>query len=82
MQDNERGWKMAGLFMLIDGLALKQQNDAPKVADNMSDAKLTDLKAKIELKGVDFTLAQFATECEPFRVMQKAIVAVMRGATN
>ena len=81
-EDNERGWSLAGMFMLVDGLSPDRQTETKSIAKTMADIKLTDLMARKELygdsAGQQFA-AQFAQECEPLRELQKALVRVMRG---
>ncbi len=80
-EDNERGWSLAGMFMLVDGLSLDRQTETKTIAKNMSDSKLTDLMARKELygdsAGEEFA-SLFAQECQPLRELQKTLVRVMR----
>ncbi|MDQ0319692.1 hypothetical protein QO002_001830 [Pararhizobium capsulatum DSM 1112] len=80
-EDNERGWKLVGVVMLVDGLTPDRQPHTEEIAKTMSDIKLADLMAKRELHGESFaqiSTDQFTQECGPLRELQKAMVRSLR----
>ena len=86
-EDNERGWRLVGIFILVDGLTADKQPKVEQTAQFISDAELQHLKSKIELdtaNGVrnvgELMVADFTRKCEPLRPFQQAFIDVMRGA--
>jgi len=78
----ERGWMVAGMFLLVDGLDESRQTDVEDIFENFQAIKLDQIKGNREMaeaSGVAFDpAAEFQAECGEWSDMQKAIIQAMR----
>lgn len=79
----ERGWKVAGTFLLFDGLDESRQMLVEDIFENFQTIKVDQIKANREMAEARGTLfdpaAEYQAECEIWSDMQKAILQAMRG---
>ncbi len=83
----ERGWMVAGMLLLIEGLDEPRQTQSQEIFENFQAIKLDQIKAHREMdeaRGALFDPASaYQAECGEWSDMQKAIIQVMRsGSTN
>ena len=78
----ERGWKVAGIFLLVDGLDDARQSEVEDLFDAFQAIKVDQIRANREMAEVRGTVfdptAEFQAECGDWSDMQKAIVQAMR----
>lgn len=78
----ERGWKVAGMFLLVDGLDESRQADVEDIFDNFQAIKVEQIRAHREMaeaQGAVFDpAAEFQAECSEWSDMQKAIIQALR----
>lgn len=78
----ERGWKVAGMFLLVDSLDASRQPEVEEIFDNLQAIKVDQIKAHREMAAATGTAfdpaAEFQAECSEWVDMQKAIIQVMR----
>lgn len=75
-----RGWSIAGRVLLSSG-ASSPKLDTEQTINYVRDARLTALKAQVELGGVDvFTemRAQHEQDCDPLIPLQQAMIQALR----
>lgn len=76
-----RGWKVAGMFFLAEGLDPSRVTETERTFDALVEVKLMGLKARYELDPAAMTSAvpvEFARECEPLVPMQEKLIELMR----
>ena len=82
----ERGWKVAGMFLLVDGLDEPRRVQTEVIFDNFQEIKLDQIKASHEIaeaRGASFDpAAEFQAECGTWSVMQKVIIQAMRAGPS
>ena len=84
----ERGWSLAGMFILVDGLDPSRQTETEETFGNMKLIKVEQLRAQREMAGAtgnddpEAWIADYQAECGPWLDMQKAIIQAMRTAPN
>ncbi|WP_425985827.1 hypothetical protein [Brevundimonas sp. TWP1-2-1b1] len=84
----ERGWTLAGMFILLDGLDLSRQTETQETFLNMQQIKVDQLKAQREMGRAtgnddpEAWIAAYQAECGPWLDLQKAIIQAMRSAPN
>jgi hypothetical protein len=82
IEDMERGWKLAGLMLLVEGLDETRQAQAEATFENFQAIKIAQLKAGREIaeaQGKVFDpAAEFQSECGEWIVMQKTIIQSLR----
>lgn len=79
----ERGWRLAGLILLTEGLDPVRQPQVQDLFANLQSAKLDQIKAWRELGPQTYSktmLDEFQANCAPWTNLQKSIIAAMRGA--
>ena len=79
----ERGWRLAGLMLLTEGLDPVRQPQVQDLFANLQSAKLDQIKAWRELEPQTYSktmLDDFQANCAPWTDLQKSIIAAMRGA--
>lgn len=78
----ERGWKVAGMFLLVDGLDETRQPEVEDIFENFQAIKVDQIKAYREMAEARGTVfdpaAEFQIECGDWSDMQKAIIQAMR----
>lgn len=80
----ERGWELAGMHLLVDGLAESRQTETEAIFMTMQEIKVDQLKARREMNKAmgrddpDAWIAEYQAECDPWLEMQKAIIQAMR----
>ena len=78
----ERGWKLAGMFLLVDGLDESRQLEVEDIFENFQAIKVDQIKAHREMAEARGTVfdpaAEFQAECSDWSDMQKAIIQAMR----
>lgn len=78
----ERGWKLAGMFLLVDGLDETRQMQVEDMFENFQAIKMDQIKANREMaeaRGALFDLAaDYQAECGELSDMQKTIIQAMR----
>ena len=78
----ERGWKVAGMLLLVDGLDESRQADVEDIFENFQEIKIDQIKGNREMaeaSGVTFDpAAEFQAECGEWSDMQRAIIQAMR----
>lgn len=78
----ERGWEVAGTFLLVGGLDEGRQTQVQDIFENLQAIKVDQIKGAREIadaRGVAFDPAEeFQTECGDWTDMQKAIIQAMR----
>ncbi|MDO8410364.1 MAG: hypothetical protein Q7S93_09925 [Phenylobacterium sp.] len=80
-QGRARGWKVAGLLFMVEGMALSRAAEATATFDNLVEVRLMELKARYEQDAVAITKAlpvEFARECEPLVPMQEKLIELIR----
>lgn len=84
----DRGWSLAGMFILVDGLDPSRQTETEETFANMKMIKVEQLRAQREMAramGRDDPqewMADYQAECGPWLDMQKAIIQAMRSGAN
>ena len=81
----ERGWRLAGLMLLIEGLDSVRQPQVQDLFANLQSAKLDQIKAWRELEPQTYSktmLDDLQANCGPWTDLQKSIIAAMRGAAT
>lgn len=76
-----RGWKLAGMMFLVDGLAESRQPKTEEVFDSLVANKLDQLRARREINPADAnatTRAEFDAECQPWAETQQKVIELMR----
>jgi len=76
-----RGWKLAGMFLIVDGLSLKRQAEVEPIFDTLVENKLDQLNALYELDPAAMGLSlplEFEEECQPWASTQQALIEAMR----
>jgi hypothetical protein len=82
----ERGWRLAGMFLLVDGLAESRQTETETTFLTLQEIKVDQLKARRELGVVmgnddpEAWIAEYQEECGPWLPMQQSIIQAMRTA--
>lgn len=79
--DTARGWKVAGMIFLAEGLSEEKQLQTAKVFDDLAAAKLQQLKAEHELHPdapADSLTTAFQVECGEWVDTQRNLIAAMR----
>ena len=83
LEGMERGWKVAGMFLLVDGLDETRQLQVEAIFENFQTIKIEQIRATREMadaRGTAFDpAAEFQAECSDWSDMQKAIIQAMRG---
>lgn len=81
----ERGWSLAGLLLLTEGLDESRQTEAETTFETMKQIKLDQIKGRREMGqvngGDDYVqewMSDYQEECGPWSDMQKAIIQAMR----
>jgi|GEM_PF-2313219 len=78
----ERGWKVAGMLLLVDGLDQTRQLEVVDIFENFQAIKMDQIKASREMaeaRGAEFDpAADYQAECGELSDMQKAIIQAMR----
>ena len=81
-EDTGRGWSLAGMFVLANGLEPGVQNQTQRLFNDLVAADFNKRKGRLELSGTEAyyeeNYADFKKECEPLAPMQEAIIAAMR----
>lgn len=81
----ERGWRLAGMFLLVDGLDDSRQTEVETLFENLQAIKVDQLKADRELaeaRGVSFDpVAGFQAECGEWEPIQQAIIEALRSGS-
>ena len=82
----ERGWKVAGLLLLVEGLDESRQMQVEDIFGNFQAIKLDEIKANREIaeaRGETFDpAADYQSECGEWSEMQKAIIQAMRSGPS
>lgn len=84
----ERGWSLAGMFILVDGLDPSRQTETEETFGNMKLIKVEQLRAQREMGRAtgnddpEAWIAAYQAECGPWLDLQKAIIQAMRSAPN
>ena len=76
-----RGWKVAGMLFLAEGMDPSRATDTEQTFDTLVEVKLMELKARYELNADALTKAvpvEFAKDCEPLVPMQEKLIELMR----
>ena len=76
-----RGWKVAGMMFLAQGMSPSRVNETEQTFDALVEVKLMDLKAKAEMDAEAYRKAipvDFAKECEPLVPTQEKLIELMR----
>lgn len=78
----ERGWKVTGMFLLIDGLDESRQMQVEEIFDTFQAIKIDQIKASREIteaRGAVFDPdPSYQAECDEWSDMRKAIIQAMR----
>lgn len=78
----ERGWKVVGMFLLVDGLDESRQPQVEDIFDNFQAIKVEQIRAHREMAETQDAVfdpaAEFQAECSDWSDMQKAIIQAMR----
>lgn len=78
----ERGWEVAGMFLLVDGLDESRQTELESTFETLQAIKLDQIKGEREMaeaSGIVFDpAAAYQAECGEWSDMQKAIIQAMR----
>ena len=78
----ERGWKVAGVFLLVDGLDKTRQVQVEAIFGNFQAIKMDQIKANREMaeaRGEVFDpAAEYQAECGEWSGMQKVIIQALR----
>ena len=80
-QGRARGWKVAGLLFMVEGMAPSRATEATATFDNLVEVRLMELKARYEQDAAFITESlpmEFARECEPLVPMQEKLIELMR----
>ena len=80
-QGRARGWKVAGLLFMVEGMAPSRATEAQSTFDTLVEVKLMELKARYETDAASLTKAlpvEFARECEPLVPTQEKLIELMR----
>ena len=76
-----RGWKVAGMFFLAEGMDPSRATETEQTFDTLVEVKLMDLKARAEMNPEAYKAAipvEFAKECEPLVPIQEKLIELMR----
>ena len=78
----ERGWKVAGMLLLVEGLDETRQLEAEHIFETFQAIKVDQIKANREMAETQGALfdpaADYQAECGDWLDMQKAIIQAMR----
>ena len=81
-EDMERGWKVAGIFLLLGGLDETRRSQVAEIFGNLQAIKLTQIRAKreiVEARGDPFDPAtDYQAECGEWSDLRKAIIQALR----
>jgi hypothetical protein len=76
-----RGWKLAGMYFLAEGLDPSRQMETETTFDTLVELELADLKSRYEQDSdvVKTSIPlEFARDCEPLAPMQEKLIEIMR----
>lgn len=79
----ERGWRLAGLLLLTEGLDGSRQPQVQQAFADLQAVQVDQIKAWRELEPRTYSekmLDEFELQCRPWSDLQKSIIAAMRGA--
>lgn len=77
----ERGWRVAGLFLLVGGLDPSRQIEVQDTFANLQRSKIEQLRAWREVEPDSYSAVmvdEFQAECAPWSGLQQSIIAAMR----
>lgn len=77
----ERGWRLAGLVLLAEGLDPSRQADTQEMFANLQTIEIDQLKASRELFSEHYSkmmVEEYQAKCLPWADLQKSIIAAMR----
>lgn len=79
--DMARGWKVAGMFFLVESMSLDRQSRTEEVFDNLVENKISVMKAKYEIDPKSSTIefmTDYKNDCEVWVGTQKKLIELMR----
>lgn len=77
----ERGWRVAGLVLLAEGLDPSRQTQTQQIFANLQAIKIDHFKAMRELDPQGYSktiLDEYQLKCAPWADLQKSLIAAMR----
>ena len=81
----ERGWRVAGLILLTEGLDTSRQTEAEGIFATLQQVKMDQVKAWREVDPDGYSksvTADFDQQCAPWVDLQKAIIAALRSGAG
>lgn len=81
LEGMERGWRVAGLLLLTEGLDPSRQPQTQETFANFQAIKIDHFKAMRELDPLGYSKAMlddYQRDCAPWAELQKSIIAGMR----
>lgn len=79
--DMARGWRLAGLFLLVGGVESGREATVEQLFDDLAATQMGQLRAVREMHPGGYSTlvtAKFQDECGPWTELQKSIIAAMR----